>query len=259
MPSTAASSYQLEADGNTCWQVGGSNVPVNTWTWVDWSGGSSTQKIDYTFSAGTHTLKLIGVSTNVQVDKIILLGSGEQCSDGTVTPTGDGSNCANGPIATSTGGTTTQPPVSSGTTTPAIVEENKANAVETSYVVNGQVVQTSPGAAPLNTKNLADGTYAVETIVKLKDGSEVKATEVITVKNGRSFIQKYRLPIIAFVIVTSLILAAFVAWRIFFRGGFSWLPNKATVGSNGTTPVQTTTPNSGYVEPQVISPDKKNE
>ncbi len=258
VPSSSASSYQLEADGNTCWQVGGSNVPTNTWTWVDWYGGSSTQKINYTFSAGNHTLKLIGSSTNVQVDKVILLGTGEQCSDSTTTPSGDGSNCANGPTATTTpGGTTTQPPVTSGTTTPSIVEENKANAVQTSYIIDGKVVQTSPGAAPLDTSKLADGTYSVETVVNLKDGTEVKATEVIAVKNKKSFIQKNHILIIALAII--LAVGLFLLWRIFFRGSFPLVANLFQKKAGSNTAAPTSSPLQGYAEPQVIVPDKPND
>jgi hypothetical protein len=241
-----------------CWQVGGTNVPVNSWTWVDWSGSNSTQKVNYTFTAGNHTLKLIGSSANVLVDKVILLGTGEQCSDKGTTPTGDGSNCAAGPTATpGTGGTQNPTPVSSGSTTPSIVEENKANVAQTSYVVNGKVVQTSPGPAALDTKKLTDGTYTVETIVKLKDGTEVKATEVIAVKNNKTLLQKNKILIVSLGLAAILAAGVYIFWRLIYRGRLPWYSGSHQNNAGNT--VQAPTVEQGYVEPQVITPDKKND
>ena len=258
VPSSAASTYQLEADGNTCWQIGGANVPTNTWTWVDWTGGNSAQKVNYTFTAGNHTLKLIGSSANVQVDKVILLGAGEQCSDKSTTPTGDGSNCASGPVASSTGsgsqGSTT--PVSSGSTTPSIVEENKTNAAQTSYIVNGKVVQSSSGAAPLDTTKLPDGTYDVQTVVTLKDGTEVQATETITVKNNKSFISKYTVIIIVAGVVALVIGVLLALWWLLYRGYGAVLSDKFKKPSNSAVQSQQTSTDN-YAEPEVIKPSDK--
>jgi hypothetical protein len=256
VPSTAASTYQLEVDGNTCWQVGGNNVPVNTWTWVDWYSGNSTQKVNYTFTTGNHTLKLIGSSVNVQVDKVILLGSGELCSDKGTVPTGDGTNCASAPAVTPTGGgsTTPTPPVVAGTTTPAIVASNQANATQTSYLVNGKVVQTSDGAAALDTTKLANGTYDVQTVVKLKDGSEVTDNQTITIKNNTSIFKKYRPAIIAMVAVIMLFGIAYAAWRLFYRGDVSGIAEKfKNIGGKNQ---QSTLPEQ-YTEPQVVKPSEK--
>lgn len=259
VPSSAASTYQLEADGNTCWQVGGANVPTNTWTWVDWTGGNSAQKVNYTFTAGNHTLKLIGSSANVQVDKVILLGAGEQCSDKSTTPTGDGSNCASGPVASSTGSGTQGPttPVSSGSTTPSIVEENKTNAAQTSYIVNGKVVQSSSGAAPLDTTKLPDGTYDVQTVVTLKDGTEVQATEIITVKNNKSFFAKYKVIIIVAGVVALVIGVLLALWWLLYRGYGAVLSDKFKKPSNSAAQSQQTSTDS-YAEPEVIKPSDKN-
>lgn len=200
VPNSANSTYQLEIDGNSCWQVGGNNVPANTWTWVDWYGGNSAQKININFTtSGTHTFKIIGFATNVEVDKVLLLGSGELCTDNASLPSGDGSNCASGPasVTTSPGSSGSSSPSSSapiavtGSTTPSIVTENKDNAAQTSYLINGKVVQSSKGATALDTTKLPNGTYEVQTIVTLKDGTKVTQTQKITVNNKNSFFAKY--------------------------------------------------------------------
>jgi hypothetical protein len=250
VPSTAASTYQLEADGNTCWQVGGSNVAVNVWTWVDWTGSNNAQKVNYTFTAGNHTLKLIGTSVNVQVDKVILLGTGEQCSDSSTSPTGDGSNCATGPAATSTSSG------SQGSTTPSVVVANQANVAQTSYVVDGKVVQSSTGATALDTSKLPDGTYNVQTIVKLKDGTEVTANETITVKNKKSFIAKHKVLILIGAVVLLLVCVAFAFWWLFYRGHGAVLVDKVKSMFGKNIPISDA-PSSTYVDPQVIQPSDK--
>ncbi len=255
IPSASASTYQLEVDGNTCWQVGGSNVPTNTWTWVDWYGSNATQKVNYTFtSAGSHTLKLIGSSVDVQVDKVILLGTGEKCSDGSTEPSGDGVSCATGPAATATnGGSTGTNPVA-GETTPTIVSANQDNAVQTSYVIDGKVVQTSNGAAALDTTKLEDGTYEVQTVVKLKDGSEVSETQTITVQNKKSLIQKLKVPLLIGGLLLVVVGLMYVSFRFFFRGDIAVLSEKLkSVTSKNESPVKTE-PNSEYLDPEIIKP-----
>ncbi len=259
VPSSVASSYQLEVDGNTCWQVGGTNVPVNTWTWVDWSSGNSAQKVNYIFTAGNHTLKLIGSSVNVQVDKVILLGSGELCSDKGTTPTGDGTNCASAPAVTTTGssGSGSITPVVAGTTTPTIVTSNQANATQTSYLVDGKVVQTSNGAAALDTTKLADGTYNVQTVVKLKDGTEVTDNQTITVKNHKTIFEKYRPALIVMTVAVVLIGVAYAAWRLFYRGDISILSEKfKNLTSKNEQPKQNS-PQEQYSEPEIVKPTEK--
>jgi hypothetical protein len=87
-PDTTANSYLLEIDGNTCFTVGDSAIAANSWTWVDYQNGSTTNKINATLTAGTHSVKLIGREAGVKVDRVLFL------SDTTCVPTGTGGNCA---------------------------------------------------------------------------------------------------------------------------------------------------------------------
>lgn len=94
-PNTTNNSYILEIDGSTCGViVGDSAITANTWTWVDYQSGTSTNKINVSLTAGTHTMTLIGREDNVEVDRVILT------ADTTCVPTGTGDNCASPPDTT---------------------------------------------------------------------------------------------------------------------------------------------------------------
>ena len=71
-PDTTNNKYALEIDGNTCYTVGGTNLSPNTWTWVDYQNGSTSNKIQQELTAGNHTVKFIGIAPNVKLDKLII-------------------------------------------------------------------------------------------------------------------------------------------------------------------------------------------
>ena len=96
-PSASANTYLLEIDGNTCYIVGGSSVPVyssgsstrfqsGTTNWI--SKTTSGVTIDMSLTTGSHTVKLIGNVADVVVDRVIIT------ADDSCTPTGVGDNCA---------------------------------------------------------------------------------------------------------------------------------------------------------------------
>lgn len=87
-PDTTNNSYLLEVDGNTCYTVGDSAIPANTWTWVNYQGGNTSSLITANLSAGSHTVKMIGREANVKLDRVLFL------SDTSCVPTGTGDNCA---------------------------------------------------------------------------------------------------------------------------------------------------------------------
>lgn len=96
-PNSTDNNFMLEVDGNNCYTVGGSSVPT-------YAAGSTTRfqagttnwkyrttanaAIDVNLSAGSHTLKLIGTSEGVVVDRVIIT------ADTTCVPIGTGDNCA---------------------------------------------------------------------------------------------------------------------------------------------------------------------
>ena len=95
-PDSVNNTYLLEVDGNTCFTVGGSTVPVyssgSTTRFVNdstnWFATTSTgSAVSMSLSVGNHTIKLIGKAPGVVLDRLIVT------SDMTCTPTGNGNNC----------------------------------------------------------------------------------------------------------------------------------------------------------------------
>jgi hypothetical protein len=103
VPSTSASTFMLEIDGNNCYTIGGSTIPTyasgattffasgsTNWT----SKTSAGTQMDVSLASGNHTFKLIGNAAGVVVDRLVLT------QDTACVPTGTGDNCANPPDTT---------------------------------------------------------------------------------------------------------------------------------------------------------------
>jgi hypothetical protein len=95
-PDVSTNTVLLDIDSTTCYIAGGSSVPVyangtstyftnNTSNWINKT--SSNAVISYSFTSGSHTIKLIGNGTGVVVDRVIMT------TDDTCTPTATGDNC----------------------------------------------------------------------------------------------------------------------------------------------------------------------
>lgn len=85
-----ANSYLLEIDGNTCFTVGDdSTITSSSWKWVDYQAGATTNKINHTFSAGQHTIKMIGREAGVQLDRLLFLSATDTCVTNASTHNGD--------------------------------------------------------------------------------------------------------------------------------------------------------------------------
>lgn len=90
--SSSANSYYFTTDSHCYYNIGDStNLPANTWQWVDYKDGSTSAVVNVSLTAGTHTFKYIGREANVQLDRILLLG------DLSCVPTGVGDtpSCVN--------------------------------------------------------------------------------------------------------------------------------------------------------------------
>ncbi len=87
-PDSSNNSFLLEIDGNTCFTVGDSGIPANSWTWVDHQGGVQSSKMQLSLSAGNHSLKMIGREPGVKMGRILFV-SNLDC-----VPVGTGDNCA---------------------------------------------------------------------------------------------------------------------------------------------------------------------
>jgi len=86
-PDAASNSVLLEVDGGSCYTVGGSVMPAKTWSWVNHQNGSTSSTITASLSAGTHTLKVVGVQPNIMIDRILAV------ADQACVPVNLGDNC----------------------------------------------------------------------------------------------------------------------------------------------------------------------
>lgn len=97
VPDSSHNTYLLEIDGSVCFTVGGSStIPANAWYWV--SGTSQTNYISTTLAAGTHTIKMIGNTDGVSLDRVIF--TQDTSAGSCLPPTGTGDPCANPPDTT---------------------------------------------------------------------------------------------------------------------------------------------------------------
>jgi hypothetical protein len=117
-PSSSVNSILLNIDNSTCFNVGGSSLTANTWTWVNYADGNTATKVTANLSAGTHTFTLTGTESGLMVDRI------EALADNTCVPTGTGDNCTvSQPVDTT-------PPTVSLTSTPAAVTSSTSATID---------------------------------------------------------------------------------------------------------------------------------
>ncbi|HSX28349.1 MAG TPA: Ig-like domain-containing protein [Candidatus Saccharimonadales bacterium] len=180
---SANNSYLLDIDGASCTPVGGTSLTANTWTWVDYQNGSTTNKATVTLSAGQHTLKLIGNAANVKVGRILFLSD-------TCTPTGLGDNCLATADQTPPTVSLTSPTNNATVTNSTPITVTAADAVGVTKVelsIDG-VLQTTLTASPYtyawDTTSLANGAHSISAKAYDAAGNSSTDTVQVTVQNG---------------------------------------------------------------------------
>jgi hypothetical protein len=89
MTATASNnSYYLQVDCGAPISVGGSTLPVNTWTWVNYRDANTSSDVRVSLSAGSHTFNLTGQDPSVMIDRVVFT------TDTSCIPSGTGDNCA---------------------------------------------------------------------------------------------------------------------------------------------------------------------
>lgn len=192
IPSSANNAYLLEIDGSTCYTVGGNSaVATNTWTWVDYQSGTTTNKINATLTAGNHTIKMIGNSDGVMLDRIIFTQdtTGSACNP----PSGTGDACANPADTTSPVTAITAPTagatVSGTTTVSATATDDSGTVNKVEFYVDGALKATdtaSPYTYSWDTTTATAGSHSLTT--KAYDGATpanigTSSTVAVTVSN----------------------------------------------------------------------------
>jgi hypothetical protein len=174
----SAGQFLLEVNGDACFSVGSASVPAQTWLWTNIEANGSPMK--YSFAdTGQKTVVLYGLQQDVRVDKIMFLGTDEQCSTNGSVPNGDGTNCDTGSVVGTSGGQTT---------TPEIVASNPDNVQKIEYYVDGVLIQTTTKPEGFDTTLVDNGSYTLTTKVAYKDGTSAEAVQAITVDNPAEFL-----------------------------------------------------------------------
>lgn len=180
MGSTSAGndSFYIEIDGGTCVLIGGTNVPISGWKWVDYKDGNENNKTTgVQLAAGNHTIKMIGAEDGVKLDKILLVRSdtcvptdmaGNPCLPDTTPPTVS--------VSTPTGSL-------SGTAAKITATASDNDAVATvQFYIDGNKLDPADNQSPyeylLDTTKFTNGTHkiaarATDGAGNYKDSSEV--------------------------------------------------------------------------------------
>ncbi len=171
----------VEINDDKCIEVDGMGSVSNQWTWLQSDSGA--QKLTYKFDQTEgNRIKLIGATTGVKVDRVILTDSdcvpldrGDNCQAGSVTLQTDDNqvNTVNGPVA--------------GLIYPSLTIVNKqADIIKTTYYRGSQKIQSNNGASQLDTTLLPNGQNQVSIKLHMRDGSEITETAELQVSNTLS-------------------------------------------------------------------------
>lgn len=187
VPDGVNNTYLLEIDGNTCYSVGGGNIAANTWVWVDYRDGQAASKVQQSLSAGSHSIKFIGNTAGVKVDRLIAV------SDLNCVPIGVGDNC-NAPDPPSD---TTPPAVGlsspqagatvSGNITLAAAATDNIGIAKVEFYTDTTLVSsdtTAPYSVTIATTDLTNGSHLVTARAYDTAGNVTVDSRSITVSNG---------------------------------------------------------------------------
>jgi chitodextrinase len=193
-PSTSANSIMMQIDGDSCFTVGGSSsAAANTWNWIDYDSGSTSDVMSTSLTQGTHSIELIGTEAGVSVDRIEFLSA----PPSSCTPTSTGENCApSNPApptvsftAPSQGSTVSG---SSGTITALAASASGVSQIGIRDVViklDSTILATltsSPYTTPWDTTTASNGTHTLTAIATDTQGNQTTATETVTVSNNKA-------------------------------------------------------------------------
>ncbi|HSW98346.1 MAG TPA: Ig-like domain-containing protein [Candidatus Saccharimonadales bacterium] len=182
---STANSFNMDVDGGACYQVGGANTSSTAWTWVNYQGGNTANKVQQSLGQGAHTIKMYGTQAGVEVDRIIAV------SDLSCVPTGtDGTNCNNPGDTTSPTVALTAPAANvtvSGATDISANATDNTQVAKVEFYVNSTLVNTdttAPYTYKWDTSLLPNGSYTI--LAKAYDaaGNTASDTRPVMVKNN---------------------------------------------------------------------------
>jgi hypothetical protein len=71
---TSNSNIYMQVDGGCADSIGGgSAIPANAWTWVNYQNGTASDIVSMSLTAGNHTVLLTGEGADLKVDSMLFL------------------------------------------------------------------------------------------------------------------------------------------------------------------------------------------
>lgn len=178
-PNSTNNSFLMDIDGGTCYTVGNNSaIPANTWTWVNYQNGSTSNVISVSLTGGNHTVVMYGNEPDVQLDRVVFT------TDTTCTPTGTGDNCANPPDTTPPVVSITSPSngaTVSGSFTVAASASDDVSVARVEFYVDG-TLRTNDTSSPYSTTvdagSLSVGSHALTARAYDAAGNNVTSSTV---------------------------------------------------------------------------------
>jgi chitodextrinase len=181
---TSNSNIYMQVDGGCADSIGGgSAIPANAWTWVNYQNGTASDIVSMSLTAGNHTVLLTGEGADLKVDSMLFLTN--QC-----VPTGNGTNCTE---------TTYDPPVvnitspsptaalSGSVTLTANATDDDTTISSVQFKVDGSSVGTVtsyPYTMAWNSDSVSNGTHTLTAVATNAQGQTTSAQESIAVNNA---------------------------------------------------------------------------
>lgn len=189
-PDATNNTFLMQVDQTYCNVPvgGGTNIPANTWTWVNYQNGSSASTVDLNLASGQHTVTLAGQGAGVKVDRLIFT------TDTSCVPTGTGDNCATAPATITLSGVSDGQTLSGGVPVGASLAnasgvskvdfyiDNTLNSTDTTapYCMAGDNGSTCNN---VDTTQIANGSHTIKAVATYSGGT-LTATATVTVSNS---------------------------------------------------------------------------
>ena len=209
VPSTAAAAYLLDVDGANCYTVGGgTSLALNSWVWVNFQSGITTNRISKSLTVGSHTLKYIGNADGVGLDKILLVldanctptGLGDNCLATTVTPPPPGNppppvppgtpppptGCVGSGCGTTGGGT------GGGGTVGGTINVGTVTGVTATSTTKIKIDGKTVNSTTIDSRALTNGQHTVEVTTVGKDGTPATVKTTLDVNNDLNWYEQIR-------------------------------------------------------------------
>ena len=193
VPDQNHSQYRLEINGKNCFEVGGSSITPNTWTWVSFQDGDLSSRVRFNFNTlSSNTAKLIGSYKGVKIDRLLLIKT--DC-----VPVADGSNCQSDIVSTSAidiAGAAQIPPPSAGPVSGIIIPSQTISRfpeaiAKVIYAVDGKQIPAAHDFG-IDTTLIGNGSHQIAMQITATNGTATNEATTLTVENPENALSPLR-------------------------------------------------------------------